>query len=147
MSAMLTQTEADRLIAMAKLLEDPPAAILFPQPGEKLELGLVSTDRRERLIADVNRGRIRLTKCTFQERDPRVTVLLRLDLDGPPHENPDGTVLPCPHLHMYREGWWDKWAIPAPPALCSTSNLTDVFREFLVYCNVQAVPPVQRALI
>jgi hypothetical protein len=38
---------------------------------------------------------------------------MRLDLDGPPHRNPDDEEIPWPHLHVYREGYGDKWASPA----------------------------------
>lgn len=105
---MLTQAEADALIGMPKRFADR-APIDFPGPGEKVSFDIISTDMRVRFLTDVNRGRIRLTQCTYQERYRSVEILLRLDLDGPPHENPDGNILPCPHLHVYREGYGDRW--------------------------------------
>ena len=88
------------------------------------------------------------TKCTYQERYAVVEVLVRLDLDGPPHENPDGAVLPCPHLHLYKEGFADKWAYPLPAgAFADTTNLTKTFLDFLKYCNVQNIPVTVPGLI
>ena len=70
-----------------------------------------------------------------------VEILVRLDVDGPPHENPDGSEVPCPHLHVYKERFGDKWAHALPPGVFSdTSNLTKTFLDFLGYCNFQQIP-------
>jgi hypothetical protein len=76
-----------------------------------------------------------------------VEILLRLDVDGPPHTNPDGTEVPTPHLHVYREGYGDKWALPLPAAFTDTGNLVNTLREFLRYCNVDPLPEISLPLI
>lgn len=138
---MLTQEKADALMAMAKKFVDQ-ARIEFPLPGQAQQFEAVSEDGHEAFVFDVNRkGKIKLTKCTYQERYAVVEVLLRLDIDGPPHENPDGAEVPCPHLHVYKEGFGDKWANSLPAGVFSdTSNLVTTFREFLGYCNVRSIP-------
>jgi hypothetical protein len=74
-------------------------------------------------------------------------ILLRLDLDGPPHRNPDGKEIPCPHLHVYREGYGDKWATPAPTSwYADTSDLTSTLEEFMAHCNITTRPNIQRGL-
>jgi hypothetical protein len=65
-------------------------------------------------LLDVTLYQIKLTKATFQNRARAVIILYRLDIDGAPHRNPDDQEVPCPHLHVYREGFGDKWATPAP---------------------------------
>jgi hypothetical protein len=40
-------------------------------------------------MLDVTRATIRLTKATYQNRARQAIILMRLDLDGPPHSNPD----------------------------------------------------------
>ena len=59
-------------------------------------------------MLDVTRGQIKLTKATYQNRARQVIVLMRLDLDGSTHRNPDDQEIPCPHLHVYREGFGDR---------------------------------------
>lgn len=143
---MLAQNEADGLIAMQKLLVER-TPIAFPMATDELQIEAKSVNGRESFNFDVNRkGRLKLTKCTYQNRYAVVEILLRLDIDGPPHENPDGHVVPCPHLHVYREGYGDKWAIPAPPAFSDTADLVDTLRHFLQYANVVDIPPIQRSL-
>ncbi len=144
---MLTQAEVDRLLSLVKVLVDR-GPIDFPQAGTTKQLEVKSKDGREAFIIDVNRkGKIKVSKCTYQERYQNIEILLRLDIDGPPHENPDGTEMPCPHLHIYREGFADKWAHPLPRGeFTDTSDLVKTLKEFLRYCKVQDIPDVQRVI-
>jgi hypothetical protein len=140
---MLLQAEADFLIHAPKRLEEL-SLLNFPPPGEKVSWSAFTLDKKERFQFDVNRGRIRLSKCTYQERYKAMEILVRVDLDGPPHRNPDGEVVDCPHIHVYREGYADKWAKPLP--LEQFENPTDLartLRDFLEYCNVGEVPEIQ----
>jgi hypothetical protein len=142
----LTQEEADALIAMEKRCVDN-APYTFPAPGHRLAVPLVSLDRRENFMLDITRGQIKLTKATYQTRARQAIILLRLDLDGPPHRNPDDSLIPCPHLHVYREGYGDKWAVPAPPAIYSTPHdLIASFIAFMHQCNVVEPPQIQAGL-
>lgn len=143
---MLTQARADELRAMEKYCVDH-TPIQFPSAGTASQITVKSTDERESLLVDVNRkGRIRVSKCTYQERYAVVEVLLRLDVGGPPHENPDGQEIPCPHLHVYREGFGMKWAQALPTAFTDVADLVLTLREFLSYCNVEQIPSIQRSI-
>jgi hypothetical protein len=142
----LTQSEADALIAMEKHRVDD-TQWEFPGPGARIEIPLTAADKRESFILDVTRARIRLTKATYQNRARQAIILLRLDLDGPPHRNPDDQEIPCPHLHIYREGFGDKWAMPAPPAeFPDTTNLFSTFEVFMKRCNITIPPEIQLGL-
>src|SRR5271165_2901227 len=103
---VLTQDKADKLIAMEKRAADE-RLWLFPVPGERVAIPLTSFDKRERFMLDVTRSQIKLTKATYQNRARAVVILMRLDLDGQLHRNPDGEEIPCPHPHVYREGYGD----------------------------------------
>jgi hypothetical protein len=142
---MLAQAKVDELLNLIKVLVDT-GDIEFPPAGTAKQIELKSEDGREAFIVDVNRrGKIKISKCTYQERYQMIEILLRLDVDGPPHENPDGTVVPCPHLHTYREGFADKWASPVSPNdFTNLSDLARTLKEFLKYCKVRDVPEIQR---
>lgn len=140
---MLTQAEADHLINLPKRLETQ-RSILFPAPGDKATYHAVSLDQRERFMMDANRGRIRLTKCSYQQRYRTVEVLLRLCVDGPPHPNPDGEVIHGHHIHVYREGYGSRWAIPLPSnRFGDPTDLARTLRDFLAFCNVENPPEIQ----
>jgi hypothetical protein len=113
------------------------------------QLEVKSEDGREAFIIDVNRkGKIKISKCTYQERYQSIEILLRLDIDGPTHENPDGAEVPCPHLHIYKEGFAAKWAHALPAGeFTDTSDLASTLKDFLRYCKVRDIPDVQRGVI
>ena len=141
----LTQSEADSLIAMEKHRCDEERHE-FPMGGESLAL-LQSPDKREQFVLDLSRGRIDLTKVTMQNRARQVVVLVRLDLGGSPHRNPDGTDMQCPHMHLYREGYGDKWAVAVPadrfPRL---GDHWGTLADFMLFCNITQPPHIERGL-
>ncbi len=141
-----TQDEADKLMAMEKRAVDEKEW-LFPSPGDRVAIPLTSLDKRESFMLDVTRAQIKLTKATYQNRARVAIILMRLDLDGPPHWNPDGVEIPCPHLHIYREGYGDKWAIPAPVAIyTNTLDLFSTCDAFMRHCNIIDPPEIQKGL-
>jgi hypothetical protein len=119
----------------------------FPSPGERIVIPLTSLDKRENFLLDVTRFQIKLTKATYQNRARVAIILLRLDIDGAPHRNPDDEEIPCPHLHVYREGYGDKWAIRAPvDNYPDTSDLFSTFEAFMQHCNITEQPRIEKGL-
>lgn len=142
----LNQQEADSLIAMEKhrVSEERHG---FPMGGQSLALQLQSPDKREQFFLDLSRGRIDLAKVKMQNRARHVVVLVRVDLAGGPHRNPDGEEVPCPHLHVYREGFGDKWAVPLPPdRFPNPSDVWATLGHFMAYCNITQPPHIERGL-
>ena len=143
---MLTQTEADALIAMEKEFVRP-VTISIP-PGADQTHELVGDDKRERFLLDLWRGTLRLSKIKYQTRGRKVIVLVRLDIDGAPHTNPDGTKLNGTHIHLYREGFEDKWAFPIDPGkFGNPSDIQRTLEDFHRYCNIKNPPPFQGVLL
>jgi hypothetical protein len=142
----LTQAEADALIAMEKhrATEDRSD---FPMGGQSLVLPLQSADKREQFMLDLSRGRIDLLKVKMQNRGRQVVVLVRLDLGGAPHRNPDNEEVPAPHLHVYREGFGDKWAVPvSAEQFRDTGDVWMTLEDFLRFCNITQPPLIERGL-
>jgi hypothetical protein len=142
----ITQAEADALIALEKRFVDA-SDWTFPRPGERSAFPLTSLDKRENFVLDITRAQIKLTKATYQNRARQAIVLMRIDLDGAPHRNPDGTEIPCPHLHVYREGYGDKWATALPPD--RYTNALDLFLTcdvFMQHCNITGPSKMQKGL-
>jgi hypothetical protein len=142
----LTQAEADLLIAMEKVREDEQSWD-YPGLGGQISVPVMSKNKRENFILDVSRGRIDLLKGTYQNRARQVVILIRLDFGGRPHRNPDGVEVPSPHLHVYREGFGDKWAVPV--SADKFPNLTDLWgtlEDFMRFCNIIEPPRIERGL-
>ncbi|MDP0294167.1 hypothetical protein Q7288_05730 [Glaesserella parasuis] len=139
---MLTQQEADALLTLGKY-DFSNGEYKFPYMGGSLRLSLHSMD----INLDVTRGYIALEKITFQTRARKAIVLVRLDIEGPPHRNPDGEEITCPHIHLYWEGYGDKWAYPLPDELKSVLDSPyDLLDRFMDYCHIIGKPLIQREL-
>jgi hypothetical protein len=142
----LTQAEADALLAMAKHRADDE---VYDYPGLSgaIRIPLVSSDKRESFILDITRSQINLAKGTYQNRARSVVILARLDFGGAPHRNPDDEEVPCPHLHVYREGYGDKWTIPVPTNVFKDLNdRWQTLQDFMTFVNVAIPPEIRRGL-
>ena len=144
--ANLAQAEADALLAMEKRRADTTERD-YPDLGGRVTAPVVSVGDREQFFLDLWRARIDLRKGTYQSRGRQVAILARLDFGGPPHRNPDGEEVGSPHLHLYREGFGDKWAFPVPPD--RFPNLGDpwlTLEDFMRFCNITEAPIIRRGL-
>ena len=106
---MLTQTQADRLIALSKEAERTEA-LLWIANRRTDELLSAVEEKGVRFVLSLKRHdfEIRLHLRT-KDRD---IGLVRVD-NHRYHANPDGTELrDQPHLHRYREGYGLEWAEP-----------------------------------
>jgi hypothetical protein len=136
----LSQAEADRLIGLEKhYLHSEPVS--FPNLGEKVCLELESNDRKEFFLLDI----------TYQNRAGTTVILLRLDLVGPKHRNPDGEEVVCPHIHRYKEGYGDKWAYEIgtdefKEVFTNPQDLFITIEEFMDYCNIITKPVIQLSI-
>jgi len=143
---MLTQAVADALIGMKKTFLNN--AVISLTAGSDLSYELEASAANERFLLDLSRGTIRLSKFKFQTRARTAIVLVRLDLDGSPHTNPDGTRIGGTHLHVYREGYDDKWAYPLDPHIFDNpSEIETTFKHFCIYCNIVGLPNFQKDLL
>ena len=142
----LTQADADVLLAMEKQrVDDTPYE--YPSLGGGIRIPLQSPDKRELFSLDVTRSQIVLAKGTYQNRTRGVVLLARLDFGGAPHRNPDDQEIACPHLHLYREGYGDRWAVPL--AAARFSDVGDpwlLLLEFMQFVNITVPPDIRRGL-
>ena len=112
-----------------------------------MTIPLISNDKREHFFLDIGRGRIDLNKGTYQNRGRQVVILVRLDFGGKPHRNPDDAEVLSPHLHLYREGYGDKWAVPVPiEKFPKLADLWETFQDFMRFCNITNPPRIERGL-
>ncbi len=141
MSLLLTQQEADTLLILEKHYKGNKS-FRFPSTGGNLRIPLFSADDREEFSLDVTRGYIEIRKNTFQARARKAIILVRIDIAGPPHRNPDGEEIACPHMHIYREGYGDKWAVSLPDNFSNHNNALLTLLEFMNFCKVVTKPNI-----
>ena len=141
----LTQKEADALIKMEKSKADSDQCT-YPALGMSLTVPIISTDKRETFLLDISRKTIELAKVTLQNRARQTIVLIRLDFGGSPHRNPDHEEIDTPHIHIYREGYGDKWAYSLPPVFTNPNDQQTLLRDFMKYCNITDPPNIEWGL-
>lgn len=135
---MLLQTEADSLIALPKRFASR-TPMHIPR-GCDIVCDLVENSGPERFILDVWRGTIKLSKVKMQKRVRTVVVLVRLDICGAKHTNPDGVEVSGTHVHVYREGYDDKWASELKPeAFGDAASIRQCFLDFCRFCTIEPV--------
>lgn len=142
---ILTQAEADALFQLEKIKVDDTEYNL-PDLGGRLEVPLISSDKRETFILDLSRGRIDLSRRKYQNRTRQIIILARLDCNGS-HCNPDGENIDEPHLHLYKEGYNDKWAFPVPADVFhNLDNNWQTLQDFMKFCSIVEPPNFNRGL-
>jgi hypothetical protein len=146
MSVLLTQAEADALLSMEKHRTNDDR-VRLPDTGGSVVVPLVSADGVELFHLDISRSRINLAKGKYQNRARVIAILARIDIGGAPHRNPDDIEVPCPHIHLYREGFGDRWAFPvAAEEFANSSDHWQTLMDFVCYCNVTRPPEFERGL-
>ncbi|MDA8143771.1 MAG: hypothetical protein M0T81_07290 [Thermoplasmatales archaeon] len=157
---MIPQAWADSLIKMDKRLTGNPG-IGLPIPGGYTDFDAESLDGREKFIFSIERGAIRLSKYSQQERYAESIPLIRLCVDFKEHTNPDNYIPLNPtltpfagmsvgrtHLHVYQEAVGTRFAIPVPVRdFPDLSNLSTTTFNFLRYCNVIGIGSIQAGLV
>jgi hypothetical protein len=141
----ISQAQADALIALEKYRIDD-SKWTFPDQGI-ISIPLESANRKESFQLDIRHARIDLAKVMYQNRARQVITLVRLDLGEKPHRNPDGQKVGAPHIHLYREGYGDKWAFDLPAGVFR--NIGDKWQslqDFIRYCNISKPPVIERNL-
>jgi hypothetical protein len=141
----ITQSEADELFAMKKIKADTQS-YKFPDFGGVLRIPLQSEDGREKFMLDISRRRIELHRNKLQNRARQTIILARVDIGDAPHRNPDGEEIPCPHIHVFREGYDDKWAFPLPESFTNPSDAWITLQEFMTYCSISDAPDIKKGL-
>lgn len=143
----LSQDEAERLIALKKYAVDA-AALKIPVSGN-MSVPLSSEDPAEKFNLDIEKGgRLVLTRYKLQTRGRISIPLVRLDFgECRSHRNPgDEESFIGPHLHYYKEGFLDRFAIPVPEEFGDIRDFWSVYDAFAKYCRIVAPPRFVRGM-
>jgi hypothetical protein len=147
---MLTQAEADYLMDLEKQFVSD-ALLTFDAGSFRIVRELISLDGREEFLFDAQRGSLVLKKLTFQERARVIVPLVRLDIGVTlRHRNPNDTVVAGSHIHVYREGYDAKFAVPLAELsfhFRDLDNVVTTFEDFARYCHITRFPNIQEQLI
>ena len=122
-------------------------SIELPNNGDNATYDLESVETRDKFYLDVDRrGKIELSRFKLQNRYAVTKLpLVRIDIDSPPHINPDGSKTSRNHIHVYKEVDNDTGNLPWAYDLetfeqicCEKGRFSfmDIFSGFCEYCNI-----------
>lgn len=134
MAVELSTEEGKKLIALLKIAEEQGLSVdwKFIEAQNKYMIDFVAVSNE--VESDI---KFRL-KGNKRERVSFVLLLNGTNIalariDNVAHTNPDGTKLSGAHIHLYREGFADKWAYPIENFNFDDAN--DSFLKFLAQVN------------
>jgi hypothetical protein len=134
----LSQAEFDFLMGLEKEFEDKSTIVLGPPPLQ-WSRKLTSTTTNDTFSLDFYRGTFKIQKYTYNHRYKQTLVIFRFDSFGV-HTNPDGGKVTGFHIHVYKEGFGDKFAYPASDfGIEETDSMVVILQKFLVYCKVKMI--------
>lgn len=145
---VLTQAEADTLKAIEKYLLEP-GRVKLPRPQTTNTYNLkytLNSKNMQDMKVSAYRGKKNPDKVSYRLIYGDYFILLRIDTkDNTPHQNPDGTLIAPlqPHIHIYKEGYRDKYAYPLPKDFSDAENIMTLFIEFLTYSTILNADKVQ----
>lgn len=139
----ITQAEYIFLMEQDKIFEDPITPIqLGPAPLQWVRQ-INSLTSKEVFLLDFYRGSFELSKYTINKRYRQTVIMLRYDNDGR-HTNPDGVFFEGAHVHLYREGFNDKFAFPISKMnVSSTDTIEEIFKKILHFCNIKQMLTIE----
>lgn len=139
----MTNAEFEALMTLTKVFSRLP--VKLPVAGISKIYNIESTSSDDKFFLDVDRrGKIELSKYKIQQRYAISKLpLVRIDINSPPHTNPDGSKISRNHIHIYKEVEFDTGNLPWAYELNSISGFSgmpvdfiSIFHGFCGYCNI-----------
>lgn len=144
----LDQELIDYLILLDKFFEDEQ--IKPATRGESKSFALNSSDGRCFFSLDMNRSGQIEYKSSLQTRYLSTNDwIIRLDINGPGHTNPDGSITERTHIHILKEIDGNLLNIGYnideihDLLIKNTKNLNEIFEEFCKFCNIHITSSFQ----
>lgn len=120
---------------------------MFPPSGVEISIPLKSTTKNIDFTLDVESKRLELHGYKYQNRVYKDIILARLDLGPKSHRNPNDAVITGPHIHIYQEGYHDKFAYSIPNEFFTQiSDKWIALEEFMNFCNIVGKPIIREGL-
>ena len=133
-------------MSLEKVFDDDQTPLELGPPPISWTRELSATNAPEKFLLDYRRGSLGFAKYTFNKRYRQSIILLRYDNAGR-HTNPDGQQFDGPHVHIFRDGYNDKYAFPISHIGVNLGdNMHIVLQRFLDACSVVQIPTAVQTL-
>lgn len=139
----LTKESFEALMSLRKRFTDDATISLNTNWTKDLE----SITTKDKFQLDYRNSKIEIRKFSINHRTRINTVLVRY-CSLHRHTNPDGTVFPGAHIHLYREGFDDKIAFSVEEILGVNADASKetILEALMKYCNIEDSNSIQTTL-
>ena len=139
----ITQIEYDYIMSQDKVFDEAELPIQLGPAPIQWTRQINSIVNKETFILDFYRGSFELSKYTINKRYKQTIILLRYDSGGR-HTNPDEEKFEGAHVHLYREGYNDKFAFPITTlGIVESDTMEEVFNKVMYFCNIKNLPTIE----
>lgn len=132
---ILSQAEADNKIRLQKAFVDKRPLIINRPYNEKRQL-ISLYEPIETFYLYITQTAIDFGNYSTVTRYFQIPLVRACIDPDKKHTNPDGTQINGPHIHIYREGFLDKFAQPLPKGDFPDLGIVQFVRAFLRYCSI-----------
>lgn len=136
----INDQEFARLMQLKKRFTKHP---VLPKMNSKAIYSVIGDTPQEQFEVHIERKNViefQANKSKFQESYYKLP-LIRIEIDAPPHTNPDGSCTGRNHIHIFREGAGLSWAYDlssiSPNLFLDQGNFLSLFCDFCQYCNIE----------
>tara|TARA_R110002124_G_scaffold56746_2_gene159775 strand:- start:146 stop:583 length:438 start_codon:yes stop_codon:yes gene_type:complete len=138
----ITQSDFNNIIKEEKIFSDLIHPLELSPAPISWTREIKAINSKNIYLLDFYRGSFELTRYTYNKRYRQSLILLRYDSRGR-HTNPDGVTFDGPHVHIFREGFNDKFAYPISDLnIEDTNSIDEVLDKLLQFCNVIKRPVI-----
>lgn len=120
--------------------------------GFKYKDKLVNDNSKNSYNLHLNYGRIDVDKVSITTvHNESGKVLVRLDLNPRKHINPDGTIVDTDHVHIYKEGYDERFAYPLDSEefkniFPDKENMALLLKSYLDFIKTISIPEIIEVL-
>lgn len=139
----ITQADFNNLIKEEKVFSDLITPLALSPAPINWSREIKAVNNRNTYLLDFYRGSFELARYTYNKRYRQSIILVRYDSGGR-HTNPDGVSFDGPHVHLFREGFNDKYAFPVSELnVDDTNSIDEVLTKLLQFCTIIKRPTVE----
>lgn len=131
----MTDDAFDSLMLLQKSFLHPKS-VKLPHDKQKKVFHVSSVGTKDTFLLDCHRQGTYEMKLMNQMRYGKDFPMVRLEINAPPHMNPDSYVTSRNHIHIYKEGYGMKWAYELSDKFPASMNMLNLFVIFCEYCGI-----------